>query len=337
MKKNKFINCAVIGLGIGEKHLNTLLSIKEAKVVGICDFNKKKLSKIKKKYKKKIGDNCIYTHDYKKILNIFDLDLIIIASYDNFHCKHIIEFSKKKINIFVEKPICQTKQELKIIKKQIKKNNILLGCNFVLRENPIFKNLKSKIKKGEFGKLYHFEGEYNYGRIEKIHNGWRGKIPFYSIHQGGTIHILDLILFFNNSKIKNIFTLSNRISSHKTKFIHQDISTVIMKFFDGSTAKITSNFSSITPHHHKLSVFGTKKTFDYNYTNNIYFSSKDNQKKKINISQNIKKYDKSITLKNFLKNINSKKNNIKSDMKDLFYLMKIILDIDLNMKKTSQT
>ena len=54
MKKNKFINCAVIGLGIGEKHLNTLLSIKEAKVVGICDFNKKKLSKIKKKYKKKL-------------------------------------------------------------------------------------------------------------------------------------------------------------------------------------------------------------------------------------------------------------------------------------------
>ena len=326
-------NCVVIGLGVGERHLKNLVTQNSVKIVGICDFDRNKLNNIKKKYCKYFDNSCIFTTNYKKLLKIDNLNLAVIASYDNFHCKQILDFSKRKANIFVEKPLCQNISELRKIQNAIAKNKILLETNFVLRENPIFKKLNTTINKRKFGKIYHFEAEYNYGRIEKLHDGWRGKIPFYSIHQGGTIHLLDLILFLKNTAVKKIYSLGNRISSQKTKFKYNDLGLVIIKFVDDSTAKITSNFSSITPHHHKLSVFGTKKTFEYSFFNNIYYSSKDNQKRKIKILKNSKKYDKSLVLKKFLRNIKNNKSQIKLNMKKIIYLSQIIFKIDRHDKK----
>ena len=105
--KKKIINCAIIGLGIGERHLETLISTNNIKIMGLCDFNSRKIQSIKNNYriKNQLRD-CLFTKDYKDILNIKNLDFVVISSYDNFHCDQIIEFAKKKINIFVEKPLC---------------------------------------------------------------------------------------------------------------------------------------------------------------------------------------------------------------------------------------
>ena len=40
--KKKKIYAGVIGLGFGETHLKSLKSLKECKIVKICDFNKLK-------------------------------------------------------------------------------------------------------------------------------------------------------------------------------------------------------------------------------------------------------------------------------------------------------
>ena len=47
----------------------------------------------------------------------------------------------------------------------------------VLRNHPKFLKIKELISSGQIGKIYHIEGEYNYGRFHKLINGWRGKIP----------------------------------------------------------------------------------------------------------------------------------------------------------------
>ena len=324
------INCAIIGLGIGEKHLKTLLLESNLDVLYICDFNELKLKKIKKKYSNyKNLQKCIYVKDYRKILQDKKLNLVIISSYDNYHCKQILDFAKRKINIFVEKPLCQKENEFKKIKRTININKVNISSNFVLRENPIFSKLKKKIDKDILGKIYHFESEYNYGRIHKIHQGWRKDIPYYSVNQGGTVHLLDLIFYLKKMKVNKIFTLGNKISSKKSNFKYQDISTSILKFKNNCTAKITSNFSCVSPHHHKLSVYGTKGSFEYNFLNNIYFFSRDNQTKKIKIEKNIKKYKKSLVLKKFIKNLKTKNNEtLKSCKEDLFNVTDIILKID---------
>ena len=328
------LNCLIIGLGVGEKHLNTLLSLKDVKITGICDFNKKKLNKIKNKYKnnEKLS-NCKFSDDFDDLLKIEGTDLAVIASYDNFHFQHIKKLSSKKVNIFIEKPLCQSISEFIKIKKLISKNKIFISSNFVLRENPIFKSLKKNIENKKLGEIYHFEGEYNYGRIQKLHKGWRGKINFYSVNQGGAIHILDLILFLKEMKLKKVYSLGNNINSKSSNFKHFDISTNIFKFEDKTTAKITSNFSSVTPHHHKLSIYGTKGSFEYNFINNIYFFSRDYQKKKIKVSKNIYDFNKSNVLKKYVKLILKKDYKLLNKYKkDLYQVTEIILKMDKNLK-----
>ena len=72
----------------------------------------------------------------------------------------------------------------------------------MLRAHPIFSKIFKMIKKNLIGKIYHIEGEYNYGRLYKITHGWRGRLPFYSVTQGGGIHIIDLVHWYLNLKIK---------------------------------------------------------------------------------------------------------------------------------------
>ena len=58
----------------------------------------------------------------------------------------------------------------------LKKNkDIKISTNMVLRNHPKFLKIKELISSGQIGKIYHIEGEYNYGRFHKLINGWRGK------------------------------------------------------------------------------------------------------------------------------------------------------------------
>ena len=136
----KKIDVAVIGLGVGFWHLNAYLKSKNINNIFICDFNKnleKKIQRISKR---------IVISTFKNILKNDKIKIVSIASYDNFHCTQITQSFNNKKNVFVEKPMCMSKNELnKILKKQ-RQTKKYLSSNLVLRANPLFINIKKKIK-----------------------------------------------------------------------------------------------------------------------------------------------------------------------------------------------
>ena len=87
----KKIKIGIIGFGVGERHLETFLANNNCEVKYICDFDQKKLKKIKKKFPKII---CITNS--KKIFQDKSINLVSIASYDNYHHTNIIEAIKSK-------------------------------------------------------------------------------------------------------------------------------------------------------------------------------------------------------------------------------------------------
>ena len=66
------------------------------------------------------------------------------------------------------------------------------------------------------------KGDYNYGRFEKLTKGWRGKIPFYSVTQGGGIHMIDIMIWLLKSSPKEVFAIGNNLSSSNTNFKFND-------------------------------------------------------------------------------------------------------------------
>ncbi len=120
------------------------------------------------------------------ILNDPNIDLVSIASYDQFHGDQILAALRSEKHVFVEKPLCLTRKEFINIKQALGANpHLKLSSNFVLREVERFKQLKSRIESNEFGDLYYFEGDYDYGRLHKITQGWRADTEGYSVVHGG--------------------------------------------------------------------------------------------------------------------------------------------------------
>ena len=96
-------------------------------------------------------------------------------------------------------------------------------------------------------------------------------------------------------------------------------------------AKITSNFASVTPHHHNLNIYGTKSTFLYNNDEAKFFNSRNSSKfKKKKFSYSNKQ--KSEVLNSFIGSIYYKKKNNIITEKEIIDLMSVCLSIEKSLK-----
>ena len=141
--------------------------------------------------------------------------------------------------------------------------------------------LKKKNQKKNFGKIYFIEADYNYGRLGKIISGWRSKIKNYSVTLGGGIHLIDLILFLLDKKIKKVRAVGNKIVTGKKSTFYDFVSAELI-LENNAILKINSNFGCVYPHFHKLNIYGSKKTFE-NHANyeKIFLKRNKNIFKKI--------------------------------------------------------
>ena len=144
MKFNRVINVAIIGCGkIAEKHAKILNSpkLKQFNLVAVCDIDKKKSDKFRKKYKVKSFNNIDY------LLNSVELDLVVICTSSGHHYSNALTVSKYKKDIIIEKPISLNLGDAKKIIKIYKKNKNRLFVVMQNRLNPLMRLLKETINK----------------------------------------------------------------------------------------------------------------------------------------------------------------------------------------------
>lgn len=267
------LKAGIIGLGVGEAHIAGYRRHKECEVAALCDFAPDKLALAKNKY-----PDLYVTDKAEEIINDPSIDVLSIASFDNYHHGQIMSALARDKHLFVEKPLCLTPDEARDISRMLKqKPHLKISSNLILRKSPRFIALKGNIECGELGSIYHVEGDYNYGRLEKITDGWRGKIDYYSVTLGGGIHIIDLLLWLTGDKITEVAACGNNISSRGSQFKYPDMVSCILKFASGMTGKMSVNFGSVHPHFHNLFIYGTKATFINGLSSGLYWKSRDPQ------------------------------------------------------------
>lgn len=318
-------NAAIIGSGIGLKHLEAIENYKSVKVKFICEKNHKRSLKLKKKFPHiKIinNDSDIYKDESVK--------LVSIASYDNFHYTQILKCIKHKKHIIVEKPFCLNLKELKNIYQLLKKNDdIKFVSNLVLRTNNLFKNIKKISNKNE---IFYIEGDYIWGRKEKL-IGWRSTIQNYSATLGAGIHLIDLIIWILNDKPKSVMSFGNKIVTKGSKFKKNSFIINIFKFPKNIVVKITSNLVANYHHFHELKIFEKNQTIIHNL-NGTFLMNKKKQKKKLSGDYPDKSNRKKL-IRNFIDHI--KDSSIKPilTLKDQVDLMSICFyaDKSLSSKK----
>lgn len=269
MKDN--LNAGVIGLGVGESLIKGLQAHPRCKVGTICDLNEEVLKTVGQRY-----PSCQLTVDPLSILDDPNIDIVCIASYDDAHESQVLRALRNNKHVFVEKPLCLSEKELKNIAVELNsKPHLSFSSNHILRKTPRFIELKERISTNLLGEIFHMEGSYDYGRLHKLTEGWRGQISNYSVTLGGGIHIIDLMLWLSGKKVSSVFARGNNIATSISQFEGLSLTTSVLQFEDGSTGQITSNFASVAPHHHKLSVYATSGTFEQSHCGANYYWSRD--------------------------------------------------------------
>lgn len=314
------IVAAVIGMGIGQKHLEAIENFNGSRVKIICEKNIKKVQILKKKYPKKI-----ITSKEDDIFLDKEINLVSIASYDNYHFKQILKCFKYEKNVIVEKPMCLNLDQLKTIYKLTKKTKIKITSNLVLRTNALFNEFKKRISNN---KIYYIEGDYIWGRKNKLY-GWRSNISQYSLTLGAGIHIIDLINWLTGLKPTFVYALGNKKATKGTIFKKNSMIAMIFKYPKDIIVKITANGAAIFNHFHEIKIFSDNQTL-INSRLGSYMIKKD-KFFKIRSPYPDKKNRKKL-IQNFIETLTKKKIKPIISLKEQIDLMTICFAVDKSIK-----
>jgi len=262
------LNAGVIGLGVGEKHALAYQRHKKVKLKSMYDFDTKKANELKAKF-----PNVSIASSAQSILKNEEIDIVSIASYDNYHSDQIIEAFKNEKHVMAEKPLCLSINEMiDIYTIQSKNKKLKLSANHVLRSTSRFIKLKKDISTGKFGDVYYIEGDYYWGRKQKLF-GWRAEMDFYSIILGAAIHMIDLVMWIIDSIPVSVQAMGNNIPNRNSKLKYNSFVVILLEFKNGSIVKLTGNGGCIHPHFHGLKIFGTNGTAIQNLDGANYIDS----------------------------------------------------------------
>jgi len=267
------LRVGVIGLGVGAKHIQAYQAHPECRVTAICDFSSERLQN-----SLRLCPDAKTTKNADEILNAPDIDVVSVASFDNHHHEQVVRAIRNKKHVFVEKPICLFADEAREIKRLLlEKPDIRLSSNLNLRTCPRFMKIKDAVGRDELGKVYYLEGDYFWGRPHKLRNGWRKEMPFYSIIHGAAVHMIDLVLWIVNQRPVEVQGYGNRIATGDSGMRFNDFASLLLKFEGGEIAKITANGGCVYPHFHRLTVYGSEKSFVHEISGGNWFEHKDAQ------------------------------------------------------------
>ncbi|MCS6289227.1 MAG: Gfo/Idh/MocA family oxidoreductase [Nitrospira sp.] len=251
------LRVGVIGLGVGEKHAEAIARIPECELAVVCDKNPTALAAVAGKF-----PGVVARERDTDILDDPAIDLVCIASYDDCHFFQTMRALERGKHVFVEKPFVLHEEEALRVRAQLRSRpNLRLSSNLILRRSPRFLDLRQRIIAGQFGNLYHLEAEYNYGRLEKITEGWRGKLPFYSAVHGGGVHVADLLMWLARDRVLEVSAVGNALVSQGSGFGNFDNVVAVLRFASGAIGKLGVNFGCRMPHFHAVALYGTKATF----------------------------------------------------------------------------
>lgn len=252
------LGVAVVGLGVGEQHARSYLATGKCELRWLYDLDSERAQKLVQE----LGVGRI-AESFEQIIQDPDVHVVSIASFDQAHFQQVVDTLIAGKHVFVEKPLCRSVSELQTIKRiwTEKEGTVKLWSNLVLRATPLYRWLGQQAREGFLGKLYAFDGDYLYGRLNKITEGWRKEIEDYSVMLGGGVHMIDLMIWITDQRPSRVWATGNRICTEGTQFAYLDYVTATFQFSSGLIGRITANFGCVHRHQHVLRVFGTDKTF----------------------------------------------------------------------------
>ena len=193
------------------------------------------------------------TCDYKEVLNDPETNVVIISTPNNMHYSMVLEAMKAGKPVFVEKPLCLTREELKGIEKAQSESGVPVFVGFNRRYSPQVSKIRDYMKKlgGPF--MLSFRANVGFTPASK----W---VQDPEIGGGRIIaeccHFFDLFNFLLGSSGPKVIQVASAAVNGSTTVAKDNVS-VTLSYPDGSTATLVyASLGSKAMDRERLEVFG---------------------------------------------------------------------------------
>lgn len=150
-----------IGVGtMGRGHLGSFLGMKDIEVVAVCDVvqdrtdNAAAMVANHPNYKSN-GKQALKFLDYRKLLELRNLDAVVIATPDHWHALQAVHAAQAEKHIYCEKPLTRTIGEGRKVVQEVEKSGIVFQTGSQQRSEfgGHFRNAVERVRNGLIGKL----------------------------------------------------------------------------------------------------------------------------------------------------------------------------------------
>jgi predicted dehydrogenase/threonine dehydrogenase-like Zn-dependent dehydrogenase len=228
--KSNIVNVAMVGTGsfATGMHLPNLQKLEDKfHIKAIVNRTGQKGKAVAQQY----GADYVTT-DISEVLNDGDIDLVMVTTRHDNHGELVLQCLRAGKNVFVEKPLCTTPEELEEIQEffNTTDNAPMLMVGFNRRFSPYAEEIRK-----------HTATRTNPLVIQYRMNAGFIPLDHWTHEDGGRIvgeacHIIDLMTSFTGGKLTSIST--EHISPATDKYSKSDNRSIVLKYNDGSICTV---------------------------------------------------------------------------------------------------
>ncbi len=249
------INLALVGIGYWASHVaEEILKSKKVNLYKVFTRTIEKRNDFAEKY------GCLAAESFKEILEDPIVDGIVLETPNYVHTEQLLSIAKYKKAVLVDKPICNTLEEAKMIYEVYRGLGTVLAVGHNSRRRLESRKMKSLIKEKKFGEIVAIDSVISTPRgLGLKKDDWRGN---YSKCPGGpllqlAVHHADTLVYLMGPVSEVIGFQVNRLKILDTF----DTSTTLLKFHSKCLGYIGSCYNTINTY--KISIYGTNGKIVY--------------------------------------------------------------------------
>jgi predicted dehydrogenase len=167
---NDKINIGVIGVGGRGSSVGRTFAVvgqeKAAQVIAVCDVYQKRINMNKDALATKFNTKVDGYLDYREVIARKDIDAVIVATPDHWHARIAIAAMKAGKDVYCEKPMCHTIEEVKAMIDAVKETKRVLQVGSQTTSADQWWQAKKLIAAGAIGKMLMSQGSYHRNSID---------------------------------------------------------------------------------------------------------------------------------------------------------------------------
>lgn len=167
---NEKIIVGLIGCkGMGWSNLDRFLNADNVECKSLCDVDRNVLKQRANELEKRTGSKPVLIEDYRRLLEDKEIDAVIIATPDHWHCLQTVHACEAGKDVYVEKPVGRTNAECDVMVRAARKYKRVVQAGQWQRSGRHWKDAIEFVQSGKLGNI----------RVVKAwaYQGWMDTIP----------------------------------------------------------------------------------------------------------------------------------------------------------------